>query len=218
LEAKILWIQGSRADSPDFITVLRNKGFEIETVPSAKAAQERAAALNPDVVIVNAASLATSGKRICHTLSLHLNGKPLILINQPELMTSNDIEAKVVLILPFTARKLINRIRALIPVNSKRSFKVGEITLDKERNLVRCEGREQSLTPRLVRLLHILMQHPGEVIERERLFSTIWETDYTGDTRTLDVHISWLRKAIESDPRSPKYLKTIRGIGYRLDI
>ena len=62
------------------------------------------------------------------------------------------------------------------------------------------------------------MERPGEVIERDQLFREVWETDFTDDTRTLDVHISWLRKAIEKDPRRPKYLKTIRGIGYRLDI
>jgi DNA-binding response OmpR family regulator len=62
------------------------------------------------------------------------------------------------------------------------------------------------------------MQHPGEVIERKRLFSEVWNTEYTGDTRTLDVHISWLREAIEEDSRKPQFLKTMRGLGYRLDI
>ena len=57
-----------------------------------------------------------------------------------------------------------------------------------------------------------------QVIEREVLFSRVWETQYTGDTRTLDVHISWLRQAIEDDPRHPRFIKTIRGLGYRLDI
>jgi DNA-binding response OmpR family regulator len=62
------------------------------------------------------------------------------------------------------------------------------------------------------------MEHRGEAIERRSLFSQVWETNYTDDTRTLDVHISWLRRAIEEDPLHPKYLKTVRGVGYRLDI
>ena len=74
------------------------------------------------------------------------------------------------------------------------------------------------LTPRLVMLLRILMERPGQVIERAALFSQVWETQYTGDTRTLDVHISWLRQAIEDDPRHPRYIKTVRGMGYRLDV
>jgi DNA-binding response OmpR family regulator len=62
------------------------------------------------------------------------------------------------------------------------------------------------------------MQRAGEVIDRKQLFREVWNTNYTGDTRTLDVHISWLREAIEEDPRKPRFLKTIRGLGYRLDI
>jgi DNA-binding response OmpR family regulator len=67
-------------------------------------------------------------------------------------------------------------------------------------------------------LLKILLDHRGEVIERKSLFSQVWETDYTDDTRTLDVHVSWLRHAIEADPKNPKLLKTVRGVGYRLDV
>jgi len=64
----------------------------------------------------------------------------------------------------------------------------------------------------------VLMENPGAVIEREALFRRVWDTEYAGDTRTLDVHISWLREAIEEDPRHPRYLKTVRGVGYRLDL
>jgi DNA-binding response OmpR family regulator len=83
---------------------------------------------------------------------------------------------------------------------------------------VRSLGKSTKLTPRLVTLLQMLMEHHGEVVERETLFKKVWETNYTGDTRTLDVHISWLRRAIELDPEKPKFLKTIRGVGYRLDV
>ncbi|KAF0109934.1 MAG: putative response regulator [Chloroflexi bacterium] len=62
------------------------------------------------------------------------------------------------------------------------------------------------------------MEHPGEVINREDMFREAWETDYTGDTRSLDVHMSWLRQAVEENPRHPKFIKTIRGVGYRLDV
>ena len=68
---------------------------------------------------------------------------------------------------------------------------------------MRCQGREARLTPRLTHLLQVLMEHAGEVIERQQLFEEVWETDYTADTRTLDVHISWLREALEEDPRHP---------------
>lgn len=74
------------------------------------------------------------------------------------------------------------------------------------------------MTPHLVKLLRTLMAHPGEVVQRELLFQEVWDTEYTVDTRTLDVHVSWLRKIMEVDPRHPKFIKTVRGIGYRLDI
>jgi DNA-binding response OmpR family regulator len=67
-------------------------------------------------------------------------------------------------------------------------------------------------------LLKILMQHPGKVLNREALFRKVWQTDYVGDTRTLDTHISWLRKKIEANPKEPVVLKTVRGVGYRLEM
>jgi DNA-binding response OmpR family regulator len=82
---------------------------------------------------------------------------------------------------------------------------------------VSCNGREERITPRLVKLLKMLIEHRGDVVQRETLFKSVWDTAYTGDTRTLDVHISWLRQAIEEDPRHPQMLKTVRGLGYRLD-
>ncbi len=77
--------------------------------------------------------------------------------------------------------------------------------------MVRCSGKQARLTPRLVDLLKILIEHHGEVIERKALFSKVWETNYTDDTRTLDVHISWLRQAIEVDPDSPAIIKDDQG-------
>jgi DNA-binding response OmpR family regulator len=94
----------------------------------------------------------------------------------------------------------------------------GAIRLDLEQRRVRCHGRESRLTPRLTKILKILMLNAGKVVEREVLFREAWETEYVEDTRTLDVHINWLRKAIEADPKHPQYLKTLRGVGYRLDV
>jgi DNA-binding response OmpR family regulator len=67
-------------------------------------------------------------------------------------------------------------------------------------------------------LLSAFIDQPGEVISRDQLFRNVWKTNYTGDTRTLDVHISWLRQAIEEDPRNPKLLVTVRGVGYKLNL
>jgi DNA-binding response OmpR family regulator len=218
MRAKILWIEGKRANSPSFVPMLRKKDFFVEAVPTGSAALERLSELDPDVVVVNASALRTNGKRICHELRNKANNIPILIIVNPGQSAPDDDSINAVLKLPFTPRKLINRIIPFLPGDGKQLLHVGDIRLDLEKKRVQCQGKEARLTPRLTRLLQILMQHPGEVIEREHLFREVWNTEYTEDTRTLDVHISWLRDAIEADPRQPVYLKTIRGVGYRLDI
>jgi DNA-binding response OmpR family regulator len=217
MNARILWIEGKRADSPSFIPTLRKKDYWVETFATGSAAMDRLMEFDPDLIVINAASMRTSGKRICHEIHEKASETPIVLILDASQETPVDTQAKVVLKLPFTTRKLLNRIQPLLPGDGEDMLHVGNIRLDLERKRVRCQGRETRLTPRLTRLLEILMQHPGEVIERERLFQEVWSTHYTEDTRTLDVHISWLRQAIEEDARNPRFIRTIRGVGYRLD-
>lgn len=218
MRAKILWIEGKRADSPSFIPGVRKKGYIVETVPTGKAAMARIPSMNPDLVVINAASMRTSGKRICQSINDRNSNLPVLVIASPDHPLDDGECAKVILNLPFTVRKLVNRIVPLLPAKEENLVKAGPIKLDVERNQVRCDQKESRLTPRLVSLLRILMKNAGDVVERENLFRKVWNTEYTGDTRTLDVHISWLRQAIEEDPRNPRLLKTIRGVGYRLDV
>ncbi len=218
MRARILWIEGKRADSPSFVPALRKKGFQVEVVPTGTAALDYIEQNDAHVVVLNAASLRTSGVRICRSINERSDGLPILIIENPQHPFTDQASASVVLALPFTSRKIINRIKPFIPGEGKNSFDAGPIHLDIERRQVRCKSREEQLTPRLTTLLKIFMEHPGEVLERENLFKQVWNTEYIGDTRTLDVHISWLRKAIEVDPRNPQFLKTMRGVGYRLDI
>ena len=83
---------------------------------------------------------------------------------------------------------------------------------------ISCGGREERVTPKQARLLEMFLRSPGQLLTRKQIIKHVWDTDYTGDTRTLDVHMSWLRSVIEPNPRKPRYLKTLRGQGYRLDI
>jgi DNA-binding response OmpR family regulator len=216
-EATIIIIEGRHADIPSFATDLQKKGFDVVTAKSGKDATSRLKKVSPHLVVVNAASLRSSGVRICQSLREKQEKLPIILILEKDREVQKDA-ADVILNLPFTVQKLSNRIKPLLPGDGNNVIQVGSIHLDIERRRVRCLGKNAKLTPRLVALLEILMEHHGEVVEREQLFKKVWETDYTGDTRTLDVHISWLRRAIELDPLKPKFLKTIRGVGYRLDV
>ena len=172
----------------------------------------------PDLIVVNTASMKTTGKRICQSLRKKSAHTPILVIASSEVTTANDNGVNVVLALPFTLRKLLNRLKHLMPGDGANYNYKGPIRLDLQRRVVRCMGHEETLTPRLVHLLKTFMEHSGEVLERGWLFREVWSTEYTGDTRTLDVHISWLRRAIEPEPRHPRFLKTIRGVGYRLDV
>ncbi|MGB8212990.1 MAG: response regulator transcription factor [Anaerolineales bacterium] len=217
-DSTLLVIEGKHADHPAFAPALRKKGYTVELVPNGSQALARlAAGLTPDVMIVNAASLRTSGKRICQSLRGKAPSIPILVILAPD-GELEKMEADVSLSLPFTAQKLVNRIKHLLPSDGNHDLHAGPVCLDIEKRIVRCLDKQARLTPRLTRLLKILMERQGEVVERKALFSQVWETDYTDDTRTLDVHVSWLRRAIEANPEAPKYLKTIRGVGYRLDV
>ncbi len=217
MKARILWVEGKRTDNTSFVPSLQKKEYWVEIVPTGSAAMARLVEYDPDLVVVNAASLRSSGKRICNEIREKSSDLPIVLIVSPEHAVLGVTSANVVLELPFTSRKLLNRIAPLLPGDGKNILHVGFIRLDLERKRVRCLGREARLTPRMAHLLQVLLLHAGEAVDRQRLFSEVWETQYTGDTRTLDVHISWLREALEENPSQPQFLKTIRGIGYRLD-
>jgi DNA-binding response OmpR family regulator len=213
----LLVIEGRHADIPNFAVDLQKKGFEVHAATSGSVAVTRLEKINPSLVVVNAASLRSSGLRICQSIREKNAKYPIILVLAKEAKVGKDV-ADAVLVLPFTAQKLANRIKPLLPGDGKNMVHVGPLRLDVEHRRVKCLGRSSKLTPRLVLLLQILMDKHGEVVERDALFKKVWDTNYTGDTRTLDVHVSWLRRAIELDPLKPKFLKTIRGVGYRLDV
>ena len=214
----ILLVEGKRADKPTFGFGLARKGYQVDTVANGSEALEYLGSNSPHLVLVNAASMRTSGKRICQSIRKASAKIPIVLVVEASGEVFDTTDANVVLTLPFTLQKLLNRLRPHLPVEENDALQVGPLALDVEQRRVRINERQVSLTPRLVVLLKALMDHPGEVITREDLFRTVWETAYIGDTRTLDVHISWLRQALEEDPRHPQYIKTVRGVGYRLDI
>jgi DNA-binding response OmpR family regulator len=213
----LLVIEGRHAEIPSFATDLQKKGFDVVSAQNGSEAVSKLKQTNPSLVVVNAPSLRSTGLRICLSIRKKDAKIPIILIVEKEKPVDKEL-ADSVLALPFTVQKLVNRIKALMPGDGDNVVSVGPIRLDLENRRVRSLGKNTRLTPRLITLLQILMDKHGEVVEREALFKKVWETNYTGDTRTLDVHISWLRRAIELDPDNPKFLKTIRGVGYRLDV
>ena len=213
----LLVIEGRHAEIPSFAGDLQKKGFDVVSFQNGSQAVSKVKQINPSLVVINAASLRSTGIRICLSVRKKDAKLPIILILEKEKPLDKSL-ADSVLALPFTVQKLVNRVKALLPGDGNNMVSTGPIRLDIENRRVKSLGKSTKLTPRLITLLQILMDKHGEVVEREALFKKVWETNYTGDTRTLDVHISWLRQAIELDPDNPKFLKTIRGVGYRLDV
>ena len=215
----ILWIEGRWSGGPDFIAPLRTKGFSIEVTNTGKSAIALAEKNEFDLLIINAASMRTSGARICKDFNDSHPDLPIILINDPEQVAQGmDDIVGYQLVMDFTTRKLVNRIMQLLPGNPKNMKKVGALRINLDRNQVFCNGKQSTLTPRLMNLLEVFIENKGIVISREQLFMEVWKTTYTADTRTLDVHVSWLRQAIENDPRNPEIIKTVRGVGYIFEI
>jgi len=214
----ILLIEGKRVDRSSYMAGLNKKGFIVESVINGAAAIKKLDELEPNAVIVDAASMRTTGTRICASLRNVLSKAPIILILAPNAKKVKDACADEVLYLPFTLQKLLNRLRPYMGISKNKKLVCGPIKLDLKDRWVICGNKKTRLTPRLFVLMESLMRKPGEILLREDLYRTLWETDYLGDTRSLDVHISWLRKAIEEDPRHPEFIKTERGIGYRLEV
>src|SRR6187551_1174960 len=169
-DATIFVIEGKKAERPVFSAQLQKKGFLVFTAQNGSDALKRLDETAPDLVVVNAASLGSTGIRICQSLHEKQQEQLPIVLIVDEGKTVEKSAADIVLSLPFTAQKLVNRIKPLLPGDGKNVVHVGPIRLDLEKRRVRCLGKNTKLTPRLVTILNLLMDKHGEVLEREALF------------------------------------------------
>jgi len=216
--AQILLIESHRAHANSFAPALTKRGYTVTVEHSTQTVNKRLTVLQPDVVVLDAASLKTSGARMCRQLRGQLNGTPILLVADKNNPPDVNCGASALLYTPFTPRKLLNGVARLLPGDANGYMQVGFIRLNLGQLRIACAGREQRVTPKQAKLLEMFLRAPGELLTRKAIMKRVWDTDYTGDTRTLDVHISWLRGALEIDPTNPRFLKTIRGVGYRLDV
>lgn len=183
------------------------------TITSATTIKEAVAILEmlwPDLVICNLdGSQLTLAKCRSALQETGLNLPVLILTEASPALTN----AETFLPAPFTANDLRHAAQMIVAQN--RFLRLGNFTLDTKAKVLLYPLNKHRLTPKLYHLLHLLMVHEGKTVTRKAMMQQVWETDYMGDTRTLDVHIRWLREKIEADPSEPKHLHTVRGEGYR---
>ena len=198
---------------------LESKGYIVSAVHSRKKALEQVGADKPDLIILDATSPRLDGRRTCQALRQEVGEVPIILISE-EGHDSGQTEADFHLTAPLTFRKLANRVKRVVQSSeqSGETLQVGGLILNLDKRSVTRGGKKYQLTPKESNLLEAFMRNPGKVLSRKFLMKHVWETDYLGDTRTLDVHVRWIREKIEENPSSPVRLRTVRGVGYRFEV
>lgn len=216
MTAKILLIGKSESTTAPLSQTLEKRGYRVRVTHNNRKAARLTRAEMPDVIVVDGRSSGIDGRKTCQMMRRKFERVPILCIVDKG-GTTSEIDADDHLVAPVTSRKLIGRIKKLLQIKRQRFLRVGGLTLDLDRRRVSRGDKEHKLTPKEFSLLRLLMSNPGQLLSRKVLMNKVWETDYMGDTRTLDVHVRWVREKIEENPSAPVYLRTVRGVGYRFD-
>lgn len=213
---KILYIGRVEPNHEKLWEQLQREGIAITFARTQTQGLLLAKELQPQLIVINTANSAFSGERLCRALGRRLPGAQRLLIT--EQAAGLNVPCELRLVRPFTGRKLREAVRRLLDIASPTILRAGPLELDLVTRVVSGPKGRARLTPKETRLLSLLMQRPNQVVSRKELMERIWETIYMGDTRTLDVHMRWLREKIEPDPANPQFLQTRRGVGFVLVI
>lgn len=205
---------------------LQQAGFRASIASDGASGLAMALAEKPDLVVLDVLMPAMDGWAVCRELR-QTSAVPILMLTalgeEVDRILGLELGADDYLAKPFSTRELIARLKALLrrveldrlPREESSRLEVGPIRVDLGSR--RAYKGEQELTLRYkeFELLALLMSRAGEVVTRAELFDRVWGTDWLGDTRTLDVHVRWLREKIEDDPGNPCFVQTVRGVGYR---
>ena len=198
---------------------LKNNGYEVQRAeglrPSLRALNDFVA----HIVVIDVNDASTINLRRITRTAGRRPGRPfIILLTDDRSLHYEDLIYDAILVRPFTYRGLDDKIRQLLNTRQDYVISLGPITLDRRTRRVKTPCNVAQLTPKQFQLLNHFMEHPSELVTRKELMLAVWETDYLGDTRTLDVHIRWLREQLEENPSKPQLILTSRGKGYQLEI
>jgi two-component system OmpR family response regulator len=226
--AKVLIVE----DDQNLLATLKynlgKEGYIAVTAVDGAEALDVARREKPDLIVLDIMLPKLSGFEVCRILRKEMTVPILMLTAKDEeidKIVGLEIGADDYMTKPFSMRELLARLRAMLrraemavqPASKPESLKVGDLEIDGARHQASLRGTALELSPKEFDLLAFLAKNKGLVFSREQLLERVWGYDYAGETRTVDVHIRWLRQKIESDPAKPRCLVTVRGTGYKLE-
>lgn len=211
---------------------LEKAGYDVDTAADGQAALDKVQDTHPDLIVLDLMLPKVDGLDVCKRLRQENNHIPVIML------TAKDEELDRVLGLelgaddyvtkPFSPRELVARVKAILRRSAivdaleqgdakQKSLVIGDLVIDVEGYESYFQGKLLELTPKEFELLVYMATHRGRVLSRDQLLNAVWNYDFVGDSRIVDVHVSHLRDKIEPDARRPLYIKTVRGIGYKFE-
>jgi len=202
---------------------LEADGFRVVTATDGREALATFREQGPELVVLDLMLPELSGIEVCRIIRQE-SGVPILMLtaksSELDKVLGLELGADDYMTKPFSLRELSARIRALLrraeppATDEPPTVPLGDLTVDLAGHRLLRDGAPVPVKPRVFELLAFLMRHPGQVFSRERLLEQVWGYDYAGETRTVDVHVHWLRSAIEPDPAAPALIQTVRGVGY----
>lgn len=225
MSQKILLIEDEPAIAESVGYSMESEGFDVVTAADGVAGLSAARTVSPDLIILDLMLPKLSGLDVCRTLRKE-SSIPIIMLTakteEVDRVVGLELGADDYVTKPFSTRELIARVRAVLrrakgagQEDSQMKIQAGDISMDLGRRRVTVGDKPIHLPLKQFELLRTLMTHQDKVLSRDFLFQAIWDSDSTYDTGTLDVHIRWLREKIENDPGRPRYIRTVRGVGYK---
>ena len=217
---------------------LEKQGYAVESVGNGRTALETARRLRPDLVLLDIMLPGLDGVEVCKTLRREDFQFPIIMLtardDEIDRVVGLEIGADDYLTKPFSMRELIARVKAQlrrtqvireelerikldVPSEKQEVLTLGNLIINITRREVMLNDAPLALKPQEYDLLLFFAEHKGHMLSREFVLERVWGWDYVGDSRTVDVHVRWLRQKIETDPANPTRIVTVRGGGYRFE-
>jgi DNA-binding response OmpR family regulator len=206
---------------------LKQEGYEVLTALDGETGLELAQTKDIDLILLDLMLPGMNGMEICKIIRQG-SSVPIIMLTAKEgeidRVLGLELGADDYVTKPFSMRELLARIKTVLKrtastgsgmLDTPKVIKTGDLQIDLLGHDVTVKGQSISLSSKEYELLRIMASHPGQVLSREQLLNLVWGNDFYGDSRTVDVHIRWLREKVEMDPGEPEYILTVRGVGYK---